>query len=231
MRLLPQSRHPGDARPLTRRAALAAALLLGSVGVGAWQWKAQGGSPGTNARKSPGAMAGPGPGPGEDVCVVAPPTPYDPASGQPVAAAREVPADARCPVCGMYPARSRAWAAQVIFADGDAYFFDSPLSLLQYLGDVARYTRGRSADGIVARYVTDTDSGQWLDAAQATYVWGSNALGPMRAGNLPAFASGAAAGRFAQQRGGRALAFGDIDAPLLRTLAPGRGVGHAHPAA
>ena len=36
-----------------------------------------------------------------DVCVVAPPTPYNPASGLPLQAARPVPAEVRCPVCGM----------------------------------------------------------------------------------------------------------------------------------
>ena len=41
-----------------------------------------------------------------DVCVVAPPTPYNPASGLPLESARPVPADVRCPVCGMFPARS-----------------------------------------------------------------------------------------------------------------------------
>ncbi|KRD15931.1 hypothetical protein ASE39_12865 [Acidovorax sp. Root267] len=157
---------------------------------------------------------------GDDVCVVAPPTPYDPALGQPLAAAREVPADARCPVCGMYPARARAWAAQVIFADGDAYFFDSPLSLMLYLGNVGHYTRGRTAEAIVARYVTDTGTGVWLNAQEAVYVTGSSAMGPMRAGNLPAFADAEAAQRFAQQRGGRSVPFGAIDAPLLRGLAP-----------
>jgi len=225
MRPVPEFFSPPGARPLTRRAALAGVLLLGSAGLGAWSWKAQGSSHGPAAGQGAGAL----PGPEEDVCIVAPPTPYNPSGGQPLTAPREVPVDARCPVCGMYPARSRAWAAQVIFADGDAYFFDSPLSLLQYLRDVARYTRGRSADGIVARYVTDTDSGQWIDAVQAAYVHGSTARGPMRAGNLPAFATPAAAAAFAARRGGRALAFSDIDAPMLQTLAPGRShQDHAH---
>lgn len=162
--------------------------------------------------------------------MVAPPTPFNPASGQEMHAAREVPPDARCPVCGMFPARSRAWATQVIFADGDAYFFDSPLSLGLYLLDVPRYTRGRSASDIAACYVTDTDSGQWLDAALAAYVQGSSARGPMRAGNLPAFASEAAARQFAQQRGGRVVEFGDMDAALLRSMVPDRTAGHLqHP--
>ena len=195
----------------TRRTALAA-LLLGSAGLVAWQWPQRAPpSPSGNAALE---------GIGDDVCVVAPPTPYDPALGQPLTAAREVPADARCPVCGMYPARARAWAAQVIFADGDAYFFDSPLSLMLYLGNVAHYTRGRTADAIVARYVTDTDTGGWLNAHEAVYVTGSSARGPMRAGNLPAFADAEAAQEFVQQRGGRAVPFGAIDVALLRRLAP-----------
>lgn len=171
------------------------------------------------------------PVPGDDLCIVAPPTPYDPASGLPPTAARAVPAEARCPVCGMFPARAPAWAAQVIFDDGDAQFFDSPLSLLLYLQDAARYTPGRAAGQIAARYVTDAgasaDAGRarWIEARAAHYVHGSSAQGPMRAGNLPAFATREAAEVFAAQRGGRVLAFGAIDAALLAQLAGG---GHRH---
>ena len=205
-------------RPSTRRATLAA-LLLGSAGLVAWQW----------AQRTPPRPSGDAAleGIGDDVCVVVPPTPYDAALAQPLAAAREVPADTRCPVCGMYPARALAWAAQVIFADGDAYFFDSPLSLMQYLGNVAHYTRGRTAGAIVARYVTDTDAGVWLNAQEAVYVTGSSAMGPMRAGNLPAFADAGAAQQFVQQRGGRAIAFSAIDATLLRGLAPNLRADHS----
>ena len=161
-----------------------------------------------------------------DVCVVAPPTPYNPASGLPLQAARPVPADVRCPVCGMYPSRSPDWAAQVIFANGDAQFFDSPLSLFMYLGDVARYSPGRSAGEIVAHYVTDVPSRSWVDARSAFYVTGSTAKGPMRAGNLPAFASQEKAREFAAQRGGKVLAYADVDAGLVAQLG-GQGV-HAH---
>ncbi|WP_462389083.1 nitrous oxide reductase accessory protein NosL [Acidovorax sp. Q11] len=198
--------------PPNRRAALTALLVLGTGAAAgaAWRWRRG------NGTASSAAL----PGPGDDVCIVAPPTPYDPTSGLPLAAAREVPTDARCPVCGMYPARARAWAAQVIFAQGDAYFFDSPLSLMLYLGNVAHYTRGRTPDAIVARYVSDAGTGAWVDAHQAVYVAGSSALGPMRAGNLPAFAGAAEARRFAQVQGGAVLTFSAIDAALLRGLAP-----------
>ena len=198
----------------TRRAAIAVLLLGGSAAVAAWRW------PLRSAAGAPAPME-------DDVCVVAPPTPYNPASGLPPEAAREVPADARCPVCGMFPARARAWAAQVIFADGDAHFFDSPLSLMLYLRDVGHYTRGRTAEAIVARYVTDMGTGAWVPALEATYVAGSSARGPMRAGNLPAFAHPAEAARFAQARGGRLLRWDGADAGLLRTLAPARRPAHA----
>jgi len=196
-------------RATSRRVALAA-LLLGTTGLVAWRWSPQHPQP---AKLRTGEV-------GDDVCVVAPPTPYDPALGQPLTAPRAVPTDARCPVCGMYPARSLAWAAQAIFADGDAYFFDSPLSLMMYLGNVDHYTRGRRPDDIVARYVSDTNTGRWLDALQAVYVAGSSLMGPMRAGNLPAFADRVAALNFTQQHGGEPLAFGKIDAALLRSMAP-----------
>ena len=80
-----------------------------------------------------------------DLCLVAPATPYDPASGLAPTEARTVPREARCPVCGMFPARAPDWAAQIIFDDGDAHFFDSPLSLFMYLHDMARYGAGRQA--------------------------------------------------------------------------------------
>lgn len=158
------------------------------------------------------------PVPQADVCVVAPPTPYDPASGLALHAARPVPADARCPVCGMYPARSPDWAAQVIFANGDAQFFDTPVSLLMYLDNVARYSPGRTAQDIVARYVTDATSRGWIDADSAFYVHGSSARGPMRAGNLPAFASAAAAQQFAEQRGGVVQTLAAIDRAQVQRM-------------
>ena len=189
-----------------RAAAGLAVLALGAVAV-AFMW------PGVVQRLNP--LAEP---PTHEVCVVAPPTLYDPSLGLPLSAARAVPPEARCPVCGMYPARSLDWAAQVIFDDGAAQFFDSPVSLLLYLQDVGRYSPGRQADQIVAHYVTDTKGKQWTDARQAVYVQGSSAIGPMRAGNLPAFASVEAATQFAQQRGGIVVTFQDIDPAVVQRL-------------
>lgn len=163
----------------------------------------------------------------DEVCVVAPPVPHDPKSGVGLHAPRSVPADARCPVCGMYPARSPEWAAQVIFDNGDTQFFDSPLSLFTYLQDVGRYTAGRQTSGIAASFVTDVSSGAWISARDAIYVSGSNAVGPMRAGNFPAFSSMAAAQRFADARGGVLLQAGQISPKLLQELNGERRHSHA----
>ncbi|MFP5467332.1 MAG: nitrous oxide reductase accessory protein NosL [Gammaproteobacteria bacterium] len=174
-------------------------LLLG-IGMGAAGLCAAGAGLWLTRRQT-GAV----PLPVDDICIVAPTHAYDPASGLAMTAAREVPAQARCPVCGMYPARNRRWAAQVIFQDGDVQFLDSPLSLFQYLQQVSRYTPGRHASDIAAIYVSDQDSGQWLEADQAVFVHGSTLMGPMRSGNLPAFASEAQAQTFINQRGGSIL--------------------------
>ncbi len=163
----------------------------------------------------------------DDVCIVAPTFAYDPASGLAPTAAREVPATARCPVCGMFPARNRRWAAQVIFTDGAVQYLDSPLSLFHYLQRVARYTPGRVAADIAAVYVSDQATGQWLDADQAMYVHGSTLLGPMRAGNLPAYATHADALVLVSVRGGTLISAAALRQALpadLQTLAP-----HAHP--
>lgn len=166
--------------------------------------------------------------PDAEVCLDAPAIAFDPQLGLALTAPRPVPAGARCPVCGMYPGRSLEWAAQVIYVDGYAHFFDSPLSLFLFLQDVGRYSPGRTAQDIAAAYVSDSGQApsQWVAAADAFFVHGSNALGPMRAGNLPAFAQQAAAQAFAQQRGGVVLAFAQVDAQVLGTLSTT--AGHQH---
>lgn len=208
--------------PCTTPACSRRALLAGGLGAlatlgfgGAWAVR--------RAQRMPAGA------PPDDVCIVAPPTPYDSASGLAPTQPRPLPAGARCPVCGMFPARAPEWAAQLIFADGDAHFFDSPLSLFMYLQDMGRYSPGRDAAQVAALYVTDAGDGtaaRWTDARAAFYVHGSDAQGPMRAGNLPAFATREAAQAFAARRGGTVLAFGAVDAALVATLAgPGR---HRH---
>lgn len=162
--------------------------------------------------------------PPDDVCIVAPTLAWDGRSG-PMLAPRPVPNAARCPVCGMFPARQPRWAVQLIYADGQAHFLDSPLSLFHYLRQVGRYAPGRRRADIAAIHVSEHDGGRWLAAEQALYVHGSTLLGPMRGGNLPAVAAGEAAARFTARHGGQALGFAALERELpatLQQLAPHR---------
>lgn len=180
-----------------RRATLA--LLLGAGGAGLLAAWARG------AGRTRPATAHPG---HESLCFAAPALPYDPASGLPPRAARAVPAEARCPVCGMFPARRPEWAAQVIFADGAAQFLDSPASLATYLSRLPRYAPSRRPGEIVARYVGAADGAGWLRAERAWFVQAPGILGPMRTPNYLPFAAAAAAhAQAARLAGARVLDF------------------------
>lgn len=161
-----------------------------------------------------------------ELCIVAPATPYDPASGLAMLAPRPIPAAARCPVCGMYPARFPRWAAQSIFRDGAAHYFDSPIDLFVFLQKVDRYDSRYAVDEVAVSFVTDFETGQWIEAQDAFFVHGSSAFGPMRDADLPAFASREAADTLTRSRGGKVLAFTEVTPELIQSL--NRSVHHLH---
>lgn len=142
-------------------------------------------------------------------------------------APKPVPADARCSVCGMYPARYPQWAAQLLLRDGSARYFDSPLEFFVFQRDLARRGKGVTVDDIVAGYVTDYDKGGWISATDALYVRGSDVRGPMGNDALPAFATRVAASAFATAHGGEVLVFGQVTAEVLDAMA-GDAAHHHH---
>ena len=151
---------------------------------------------------------------------------WTPALGGDRLAARAIPSHARCPVCGMFPARFPRWAAQIILVDGTAYFFDSPLDLLTFEARRQTLAPDRAQIAVGARYVTHyPHPGEWLLREKAFFVLGSQALGPMRTPDVPAFASQAAAAAFASEQGGRVYQWEDLPAATLATLRDGV---HAH---
>ena len=131
----------------------------------------------------------------------------------------------------MFPARQPLWAGQAVYRDGAAHFFDSPVDLMQFLTAVERYSAGRSAADVHTSWVTDAAGRGWVELTKAWFVHGSDALGPMRRGDLPAFADEAGAAEFAGRRGGRVLTFEAVTPAILKSLAVERGAGlheHAH---
>lgn len=161
-----------------------------------------------------------------DLCIVAPATPYDPASGLDMLDPKPIPANARCPVCGMYPARNPRWAAQTLFKDGAAHFFDSPVDQFAFLQKVDRHDRRYTLDDVAVSFVSDFETGLWIEARSAFFVRGSNALGPMRDADLPAFASRDAADTLARNHGGKVLTFAEITPELIQSLS--RNLHHRH---
>lgn len=123
---------------------------------------------------------------------------------------RTVPATARCPVCGMYPARYDQWAAQIHFADGQVHYFDSPVEFLTFQRDIARYGKGLRTGDIVAGFVTDYSGAGWVAAADATYVRGSRVRGPMGEDAFPAFATRDAAAALVAAQGGELLSYVEL---------------------
>lgn len=167
----------------------------------------------------------------EDLCIVmptrvAPAHAWDPSSGVARFAARPVPPDARCPVCGMYPARHPKWAAQLIFEDGAAHFFDSPVDLFIFLAAPGQFDAARANAVVGAMHVSDFSGAGWLDARSASFVMGSAARGPMRGADLPAFGERAAAQAFAAQHGGEVIGFGQIDTDTVVKLREANHGGH-----
>ncbi|MHB1216064.1 MAG: nitrous oxide reductase accessory protein NosL [Thiobacillus sp.] len=160
------------------------------------------------------------------LCIVAPATPYDPSSGRAMLAPKSIPADARCPVCGMYPARFPRWAAQIVFKDGASHYVDSPVDLFVFLQNTDRNARRYALKDIALSYVTDFETGQWVESHHAFFVLGSTALGPMRVADLPAFSSRKRAETFARSRGGKVLTFTQVSPELIQSLS--HNVRHRH---
>lgn len=161
-----------------------------------------------------------------ELCIVAPATPYDATSGLDMLAPKSIPADARCPVCGMYPARFPRWAAQTVFKDGASHYFDSPVDLIAFLQQIERFNKRYTQEDITVSYVTDFETGLWIEVGKAFFVQGSTALGPMRTADLPAFSARQSADAFTRKRNGKVLTFMQVTPELIQSM--NRNVHHRH---
>lgn len=135
---------------------------------------------------------------------------------------KEVLRNTRCPVCGMYPALSPQWMAQIVFNDQSASSFDSPVDLFRFLNNMIVFDKTHKPADVGAIWVADYGTRAWTDARKAFYVSGSQARGPMNEPNLPAFASRTAADAHAKAQGGRVITYPDITRELIKSL------GNAH---
>jgi len=127
-----------------------------------------------------------------------------------------------CPVCGMFVAKYRPWAATVLYRDGHAHHFDGAKDMFKYLQDMPKWAPGHRPEDIDLIGVTEYYGLTRIDAHQAFYVIGSDVRGPMGHELIP-LESEADASEFLQDHAGkRILRFDEIDPALLQKLDRGR---------
>jgi copper chaperone NosL len=127
-----------------------------------------------------------------------------------------------CPVCGAAAAQNPQWIATVLYQDGAADHFDVPKDFFKYLLNMNKYAGGRSRGQIARMGVTNYYDGSRIDAASASYVLGSDVLGP-KGHDLVPLADEFDAKEFeGDHRGRRVLRFADITPAILDALDQGK---------
>ena len=125
---------------------------------------------------------------------------------------------AKCPVCGMFVAKYKDWAGEIIFNNSEIIYFDGPKDLFRFYLDPGKYGSSKKRGEIAAVYVKDYYSLAFIDGRRAFYVIGSDVLGPMGKELVP-FAKREDAEGFLKDHGGkRVLGFGEITSATLKSL-------------
>jgi nitrous oxide reductase accessory protein NosL len=124
----------------------------------------------------------------------------------------------RCPVCGMFVASHPWWIAQIVYEDGHAVFFDGGKDLFSYLQ--ARKKDSRDLDGppIAAIFVTSYYDRKPIDARTASFVVGSDVLGPMGPELVPHASFGEASEFSRDHDGSKIVGFDDVTPDLIAGL-------------
>jgi nitrous oxide reductase accessory protein NosL len=138
---------------------------------------------------------------------------------------QNIPEQASCGVCGMYPARFPQWQTQIIFKDGTMVPFDGAKDMFKYLLQMADYDQQHKRAEVVAVWVRDYAGGGWLDGEAAFFVVGSSVMGPMGQELVP-FATAAAAKEFQGKNGGTVSRFAEINLELIGKLGMKMGSHH-----
>jgi copper chaperone NosL len=128
------------------------------------------------------------------------------------------PAQAKCPVCGMFVGKYPDWTGSVMFKDGTTVYFDGPKDLFSYCLNMKKYSPARSRADIAALYVKDYYSLTAIDGRTSLYVVGSDVTGPMGKELIPFEKKSDADGFLKDHKGKRVLRFGEITPEIVKAL-------------
>jgi copper chaperone NosL len=124
----------------------------------------------------------------------------------------------KCPVCGMFVHKYPDFVASIVFKDGHRVYFDGAKDMFKYYHNMKRYDARRSPSDVDALYVTDYYTLAPTDGLKATYVIGSDVLGPMGHELIP-FAKGVEAAEFKRDHRGRmTVNFNSVNSGIVRDL-------------
>jgi len=123
----------------------------------------------------------------------------------------------RCPVCAMFPARRPQSAAAITLKSGETYYFCGNGCLFRTWLRPTIYL-GKPQDQIDRLVVRDYFSGQSIDARTATWVAGSDVVGPMGPAII-ALGDVSQLATFKNRHGGKTVfAFDQVDDALWKKI-------------
>lgn len=128
-----------------------------------------------------------------------------------------------CLVCGMRVEPGDRWGAEVVFKDGSKRVFCTPRCMVAYvlkwLKPEGQENRpGRAA--LLEMKVAGHYDGRPLDARRASFIVGSDVVGPMGTDFVPV-ASPEQAAELIRDHGGRVVTFDQIDLALFEQVVAG----------
>lgn len=124
----------------------------------------------------------------------------------------------KCPVCGMFVAKYPDWVAEIVFKDGSYAVFDGAKDLFRYYFNIKRYHPSRRTDDIVSIFFMDYYGLTPIDGFEASFVVGSDVLGPMGRELIPFLKEDDAKTFLKDHRGKSVLRFKDITPALVKGL-------------
>ncbi len=124
----------------------------------------------------------------------------------------------KCLVCGMFVAKYPDWTAVVEYKNGRVVQFDGVKDLTKGLLTPGKYGLPKAPGDIKAIWVKDYYSLTLVEGRSASYVIGSDVLGPMGKELIPFAKAGDAKGFLKDHLGEKVLRFDQLTPDVLKKL-------------